>query len=267
MRALIPKEDHEKLVEDERTIYNESDFRFLLSHNGLRPGCLHLFLGDAGAGKSTLVRSIVPDFVARNQEKNCLVYLSEETEKEFIKDAGKNSFDGLGRVEVYSELTDSTIKDPDDVFKRMYHLYKEHRPDLLIYDNITTSKLYMDRDIKSQSEVAIRLKNMALFMKIPVVIFAHTGAEVTENLNRLISKNDIRGSKTIVNVAHFFYILQTFYVNENRFNTLRTLKHRGQHITESLFSLEFSEMGRRYTRDKAVDFSKFKELYKERNRL
>lgn len=125
----------------------------------------------------------------------------------------------------------------------------------------------MDKPINVQSDVSIVLKKFASVKDIPLIIICHTGAQVTTNYNGLIEMNDIRGSKTIVNLSEFFYIMQTFNIGEKRFNTLRITKHRGQEVKNTMFMLYYYAKSRIFAKDEVVDFGKFKELFKQRNKL
>jgi hypothetical protein len=99
------------------------------------------------------------------------------------------------------------------------------------------------------------------------VLIAHTGAQVTENMRRMIDQNDIRGSKTITNITQFTYLLQTFYILNKRIPTLRTQKHRGQLVEENYFQLFFNKETFIFTKDRTIDFEEFKRLFKSRNVL
>ena len=139
--------------------------------------------------------------------------------------------------------------------------------EILFLDNLTTSFCYMDRPISEQSIASKAIKELAIKHNIPIVVIAHTGADITENFPQMIEMNHIRGSKTIVNLAEFFYILQSFYVGTERHNILRISKHRGQEVSDRLYKLYYYSKFRLFGKDEILAFGALKEIFKQRNRL
>mgnify|MGYP003141651123 CR=1 FL=1 len=264
------------LKEQKKTRDLTSNFTLLNAHNGLRKGKLHLFLAPTSGGKSTLGRSLLFDALDNNPDLKVFVYLSEESEDNFLKELADSDYEnqnGLDRLTVYSEI------DNDDKISanKLLFLMEESETDLLIIDNITTAHFYQDQKTQVQGIVVNKIKNICVRRNIPVIVMAHTGAEVTDNMRRTIESNDIRGSKTIVNYAEFLYVLQSFSSDEydslmrkritRIYSTIVIKKSRGEHCDHQLFFLKYDSQKRIYFADREMEFQEFKNLFKERNHL
>jgi len=268
----------ELLKEREKT-YWHSGYHFLTEHKGHRPGNLHLYLGVAHGGKSTLMRSLLIDALKRcDKDKKILIWLSEETENDFLiefsmalktfsKDDAKVLF---RKLLIHSEMNfPELIKFERRGVKWAYfqEMVNDKRIDLIFFDNLTTSEFYMDQKIDVQSLFVKELKEEASKCKKPFIMVAHTGADVTENSHRLISMNDIRGCKSIINIVQYCYILQRFQLNDFYYPTLRITKHRGQSVESKMFHLDFNKEMNLYIKDRAIDFVEMKDNFKQRNVL
>lgn len=249
------------------TVTFKSEFKFLSCHNGLRPGFLHIVMGATHGGKSTLIRSMLRDLCLTGLTfGTILVWLSEETTEEFkMALAHMNLSFNSNEIVIMSEL------EMDDHQLDMFYI-REHildlRPDLVFLDNITTSHFYMDQNTETQSSFAKQfLKKAAESMGIPWIVVAHTRAEVTDNMDRLIHENDIRGCKSIINLTPFLYIMQRFSIGNHYYSTVTVKKYRGQHPNYKMFLLCFDANTRSYSTDKAMEFGELKEAFKKRNKL
>jgi|GEM_PF-2086269 len=259
------------IAQSNKTVF-PSNFAFLRSHNGYRNRCLHIVLGVAHGGKSTLVRTMLIDLLENiGEEKNIGLVLSEETRGEFLTEfyhSGYENEEKVTRFHILSELDMNSDRVNQDNFLDFVDFWATEKSlDILFIDNITTSMFYMDTSVRTQANMATKLKKIAANQGIPVVLVAHTGANVTENYSGFIEMNDIRGSKTINNLAQFYYIMQSFYVGDTRYNTVRIAKHRGQAVEDKFYLIDYSKKHRLFVKDQKVNFKRFKELWKERNRL
>lgn len=262
---ILPEE-----IEALRAISEEINFttrfNFLRSHNGFRRGSIHTVMGVAHGGKSTLVRTMLLD-VLLNNKSNAGYWASEESVEDFQTEFSnipikKNVSE---RLFIISEINlDQTDKELLILVERFVI---ENDLSYLVIDNITTSQFYMDKSNDTQSALIKFFKNMATRLNIAIVLIAHTGAKITENYSGLIEMNDVRGNKSITNLSQFFYIMQSFYMGSARINTLRITKHRGYIVDETIFNLQYSKEHRAFVSDSAINFKRFKEIYKERNRL
>lgn len=269
MKTLFLNEASKQLLQYQKNnVENFSELSFVSQHNGFRNGKLHLFLGTAGAGKSTLVRTILNDYLDNNAG-DALVYLSEETLNDFASAIYQSNFDGVKgrRVDIISEV-DFLV---EDGFKMnidfLFRKFSETDASIIIFDNITTSMLYNDRKPEEQSDFVHKLKVLAHRINKPIILIAHTSANVSRYTSSLISENDIRGSKSITNFVEFLYILQVFEVGENRISTLRNIKARDQEIAHHLHILFYNHKYRVYSATEPYKFEDFKEAFSKRNKL
>lgn len=251
-------------VEKRKTEFN-STFSFLKAHNGWKRGNVHTVLGVSHGGKSTLTRTLIIDALDSGK-RNVSVVLSEENEIDFLIELTDSGFGKYENLFVHEEL-DKTYLSVKEYLNRLEMFLIESQADILFLDNLTTSFCYMDRKVAEQSIVAKALKNLAIKLNIPIVVIAHTGANVTEHYAGMIEMNDIRGSKTIVNLSEFFYILQSFFVGDKRHNTLRIAKHRGQNVVDRMYELFYYPPVKIFGKDEMLKFADLKEIYKNRNKL
>jgi hypothetical protein len=268
--AAMNLEEKESLDQLLETVYYNSDFNFLRSHKGWRPASIHTFLGTPGGGKSTLVRTLIIDFLCNCKKgETIVILLSEETAIEFLSQFNKTKFnEKLDQLIIISEIElMEKLKDKRKVWMHILDILKVENASLFVFDNITTSQMYMDLKVDDQGRFALSISSLCRKLQIPIILIAHTNGAVTEGINRLIDMNDIRGSKTFVNVSHFFYILQRFQLASTIYPTLRITKHRSQEVEGSIFFLQYHKKSRIYALDKKLSFSDFKEAYKSRNAL
>jgi len=275
--AEISKSEAKILQDLSEQVEFESMFQFLRSHNGWRKRAIHIVLGSTSGGKSTLVRSLLIDALEGREEKTSVsppdpkrvgIWLSEESRMDFLTEFARTGY--TRRTEnlfIFSEQDYPKFESVKDLLMKIEDFIQTQELDILFFDNITTSKCYLDLKVKQQSDVSVFFKGLAQRRDIPLVIVAHTGAKVTENYEGIIEGNDIRGSKTLLNIANFFYILQSVYCGQMRHNTLRIVKHRGQDVEAKLYSMGYFKRGRIFASDNPMSFKEFKEIYKERNRL
>lgn len=274
--ALLTPEYMDRLTGLASEIHINTSFAFLKAHNGLKKGKVHAMMGSSHSGKSTLVRSLILDALIHNPDKKVLLFLTEETTLDFVKEFALTGFrrENLAdHFKIVSAMDEDTMFSIEDIGS----LIKEFKPDLLFLDNITTASFYASSRPSEQTEVVHRLKHLIKEANIPLFLILHTGSEVVDNMNRLIEMNDVRGSKHIVNIAEFFYAAQSIHfqtydslTKKHRpaiFPTIHIKKHRGEHCEERLFSLVYDSKKRCYTSDQFLPFNDFKEMFKDRNKL
>lgn len=250
--------------ERNKEIHVHTHLSFLKEHNGLRKGNLHAILGTTGGGKSTLIRSITRDIIF-NKENTLRIgfWLSEETVEEYKNQLSYSmpSTEKMLLTTAFSEIENNI----DQEF--FFTWIKANSLDVLIFDNITTSKFYMDQSIPKQSEFASNIKKITKEMNIATILVAHTEAKFLDNGDRMITANDIRGCKSISNLCEFFYGMQRFEIDGSFYSTIRILKHRGQPITDNTFHLIYNKETRSFIRDNPIPFKTFKEAYDKRSNL
>lgn len=255
----------EELKKSATRFYIKSKFEFLNSHYGLRPEKLHTFIAPPGAGKSTLIRTLLVDILT--SKKKPLLYLSEETLKEFYTEMAfiDNGHEIFKNLSVFSEQGQED-KTMFSVLKRMQTHIEDNRPDVLLLDNITTMKSY-EESIPNQYEWVEKLKNLSVYYKIPVVVIAHTDATITENHAQLIDMNKVRGTKRIVNESQFNYVLQPIIAGGERFTFILNKKARGAIINKKIFQLFYFPRVRVFAKDEPRIFDEFKEFFNKRDKL
>lgn len=269
MNAITLDQDEQQyLIEQANRTFFKSSFEFLRQHNGHRPGAVHVYLGDSHAGKSTLVRSIVMDAVSNNPEIKIGLWLSEESVLDFSAELYlcRPPRELTDRILAFSEL-DLEADDPLIYAKTINDLCAKHQFDLFIIDNITTSKLYVDRTPKEQAAMAYGFKKLASKFAFPLILVAHTSTGANQNSKALFVPDDIRGSRTIVNLANFFYIIQNFIIGNQINSTIRVEKHRGQQLLYKMFNLEYKANIRLFLKSNPINFEELKKFFNERNRL
>jgi predicted ATP-dependent serine protease len=272
MSLYFTKEEARELQKELKEVYFTTDVGFLKAHNGLRRGNLHMVLGTTGGGKSTLIRSLINDFIciARNNNFGMGLWLSEETIKSYKTQlsCGVYMVDELARVQAFSEM-DLDENDNDSSFFEWVEITK---PDILILDNITTSRFYEGQSPSAQFSFATKLKNMAARLNIAVVIVAHTDAKTKDSQKDLIGVENIRGNRSISNLVEFAYIIQKITTCDpagNTFihNVVRVTKDRSHGSADKVYKLRYEPRMRMFTDYEEIPFLKFKEVWDARNKL
>lgn len=262
------------MTESESNIYKikkemvaiKTRLNFLLEHNGLRKGFLHMILGSTGGGKTTLVRSILKDILHNNgDDQKVLLWLSEESADDYKSEMSFGITKGLDNVTIFSEM--DSLRKPDEYMFILSEYIKSETPDVVLIDNVTTSSFYASLRPNDQGEVVLAIKRLAKENNCAVILVAHTRAEANDNCGRLIHENDVRGGKSISNIVEFLYIMQRFEIGSTMFPTLRLRKARGQDVEKSLFTLGFKKTSKLYEYDISLSFDEFKEKFKMRNTL
>ena len=242
-----------------------TSFGFLNTHNGIRKNKMHMLISPTSGGKSTIVRSVLRDVIFNNTDKKILLFLSEETVQEFKDEFYKG-------VPVCKRLKDSLViisqvnqdYSGDELKKKIEEIIEFYNIDLFVFDNLTTSrKLHLGQSVPTQDETVMWLKSLC--KTTTVFVIAHTNT--TDYNNRLITENDIRGTKTTVNVTEFLYILQPINVGNalNQFIIIK--KNRGVKCSNKTFKMNFCDKIMSFENDTAVNFAEMKRIFKLRNKL
>lgn len=248
-----------------KEIHFHSNLGFVNSTNGFRRGSMHLFIAGTGGGKSTLTRSLIRDLLFHKLNNPIIsIWLSEETIQEYrtMFALGVPSADRLLNTNAYSEQEKQNTSE-----MHFFEWIEMINPDVLIFDNITTSKLYEGKRPADQATFAQKLKNIIKKINCTGIIIAHADSQQTNQKGGLLDVNNIRGGKGIVNLTEFAYLVQTFSTSKAKYSTLRIAKSRSQEIVHDTYLLNFDPRTRSYTNDTAIPFEKFKEVYNERNKL
>lgn len=260
----LNKEKINQLVSLQHKSFFRSEFNFFKSHNGLRENKMHLVIAPTSAGKSTFVRSVLTDLLFRNKDKKILLWLTEETRDEFITEFASTvpEHEVLSNLRIVSEM--NTSYDLEEIKNTIEQSIDLHEIDLLIIDNITTSKFYLDKTTREQSEVASWYKWLST--KTATLLIAHSNGN--EFNNRLLDENDIRGSKTITNIAQFLYVIQPIRIGSKLVQYVNIIKHRGINLRKGrFFKLHYEPELKAFDYDEVVNFEDVKEMFQLRNQL
>lgn len=253
------------------SIDHESALPWVASHKGYRDGCVHLYLGERGKGKSTMTRTLVNDACLHDEEVD--LWLSEETVDEFVTELSYSHGAEIimPKLRIYSEKTMAIqlysqgvpFRDHEKIISQKFGEVINSSK-FFFFDNITTSIVYDGKHPNIQAEIGRRFSVIAAKNRIPLVLFAHTG----ELKKGLMSSDDIRGSRDVANKAQFLYLVQQFDIGERKFSTLRIDKSRTKTPSHSMFQLWYDVNSKMYTaQSKAIEFKEFKDAYKARNTL
>jgi GTPase SAR1 family protein len=255
----------------------DTQFNFINYHKGFRRGKLHVLLGDSSSGKSTLVKSILGYQTAL--KRRIFLWLSEESCEDFkdslaFTDFDKSIFENIravSEVDIRNSLIKKGIKNADEeirinFYQKIKNEFLVEKPDIFIFDNVTTSACYNDLQTKEQGDFAGLLKSMCIDFNIPFLLVAHTS--VTNKKKLFIGLEDIRGSKTLSNIAEFFYTVQKKELknptNDIKFlQFARVLKSRNQPVYANVSILKFNSLTRMIDSDYSIDYAQFKEFMED----
>lgn len=246
--------------------HSKTNLTHVLQNGGWNNGKLHTLISGAGAGKSTYTRSVILDFLNCNPDRTCFVWLSEITTEDFKREiAFMPDSDAYKRLYCYSEMDDLDSELSADIrFTRFIETVSTCDCDFIIIDNLTTSQIYEGARPAAQGKICIEIKQMCIDMNKPILLIAHTGG--SEKGGDFIDMNDVRGSKHIVNLSEFFFILQTFQCNKSRITTVRPTKYRGKSVKEFFFMLPYDEATLTYKQDITLTFEELKKIWEKRNK-
>lgn len=249
----------------------ETNLNYLKSHKGFRNANIHLFLGTSGAGKSTKMRTIIRDFLIQNPFETIAIWLSEETVDDFKDELAKFKdpllVQYLDNIYAVSEMEGMNRENLTELKSNFIRFLDETEPSIMIFDNITTSAMYDTLSVKDQTAMQGWLKAECIRRHIPFVFFAHTSAEITDSINRLINQQDIKGSRGICNIAQYLYVMQRFELGRLYFPTLRVVKYRGYTVEERLYYLNYDKEESVFSLDWALPWEEFMEAFSKRNQL
>lgn len=265
MTLHFTKEEQEAFEASLREKHFASKLGFVNSTNGFRRGNMHLFIAGTGGGKSTLVRTLIRDLLFNPENNPAIsIWLSEESIEEYkaLFAAGVPSHDRLLNTNAFSEQDNQQISE-----MMFFEWIDMHTPDVLIFDNITTSKFYEGKRPDDQARFSAKLKNAIKKANCAGIVIAHADSQQTNQRGGMLDLNNIRGAKTIVNLTEFAYLVQTFRTENALYSTLRIAKSRSQEIIHDCYLLNYDKSTRSYITDAAVPFKKLKEVYDLRNKL
>lgn len=185
--------------------------------NGLRPGIFSTIVGQQGNGKSALCKTIAMDCMISGV--SCYVLLSEEPSaayKATINSAMSKACEGRNADKYLNYIKfDSMIdwkheyKKIDFLFSHLEDMINEYLPEVLIFDNFTTSFLG-GLPINVQGDVIDKFRKMASFYDIAIVGVFHTVKGV-DIYKKVLTSEDVRGNASSTNGSAYNYVLATYF--------------------------------------------------------
>lgn len=263
-----------RLIEDKKFFVPQTGLKFMDDHFGLRPGCIHTLMGSTGAGKSTLMQSLLMTW---GKKIEVLVYLTEENEDRFEKkifEKNKNSEFLSPNVHLMHEKQ-ILISQPCENYRAMLQEIEkaivESSAKILVIDNLTTSAFYEGK-ISAAIPILSGFRNLAEHYKIAIFIVVHTRKGVSEMSKGLMEPDDVRGSANISNTSDYFYTFyrvgQTTGTGQKVWGSFIFVNKTRDHDTQgNMYTLNYDFSNKTYHSDKQVSFDLFKKFMKDKDRL
>jgi len=194
-----------------------SNLKVFQATSGIRPGEFSVIVGPSGNGKSTLCKTISIECAIGM--KKCYHLLSEEktfTYKSiiantFTKMTEGKSTDRFLKNLLFESMLDWTEKERNInyFFEHLRDVINEHTPDMIIFDNFTTSFLG-ELPIDKQGAMILRLRKFASDYDISIIGVFHT-AKGTDIYKKILDGEDVRGNASTTNAGSYNYVLSTYF--------------------------------------------------------
>lgn len=240
------------------------------STKGLRPGELSVVVGPSGNGKSTLCKTISTE-TAINGVK-CFHLLSEE-KAEIYKvgiasvfekmTSGKNTDSFLQNLLFESMLDwDEKEENLDFFFSYLEAVINTHLPEMVIFDNFTTSFIG-DLHIAQQGVAINRLRKLASSYDIAIVAVFHT-SKGSDLYTKILDGDSVRGHASSTNKGSYNYILSTYFRLKQPRAILFLHKTRYHKETmQTYWELFFDKDLGIYTSSKQVNYEDVRDIMEE----
>jgi len=154
----------------------------------------------------------------------------------------------------------------DDIagfLQTLRHEILKAQPDIFIFDNLTTSAFYDMK--KNGAELAMGLKDLCsrAMRQIPYIVVAHTASGVRQN--DFFDSSNVRGFRTITNVAEYVYCLMRFKIIDVGYSrditVLYTDKSRlHSEASRAFYRLFYDGQSRLFTGDDRISYETFKQF-------
>lgn len=194
-----------------------SNLSMFSSTMGIRPNEFSVIVGSSGNGKSTLCKTISVECAIGG--KKCYHLLSEEKTsvyKGLIAStfekmcAGKKTDSFLERLLFESMLDwDEKELNVNYFFDRLEDVINDKTPDMVIFDNFTTSFLG-SLPINVQGDMITRFRKMAAQYEIAIIGVFHT-AKGSDLYKKLLDGEDVRGNASTTNAGSYNYVISTYF--------------------------------------------------------
>lgn len=262
---MINLEDSKKRnAERKGFITFPSTMEHLREHNGFRPGELHSLVGVKGGGKSTIFRTWISECLFH--QKRVYVRLSEEKSEDYqdeiVETLGRvMDVNGIDSLKIDSELELSHDQHGAQYFDDLTIRLRTFRADILFFDNFTTSEL-SDCPVTLQGQNAKRLRNLAMKLKIPVIVATHTVKGFKSNT--IATGDDSRGSMTLVNTAAYVYSINVIFGHSKKPTILFVDKARHHsESNKSFYQLDYNKQVGLFVADKKIGKLELAQILKD----
>lgn len=268
-KQFDPSQNQTLLQDNEKFYFPQTRFNFIQNHNGFRPSCLHVLLGTTGAGKTTLTRTILQDIC---KDKKVLWYSTEETHEQFQAQNAYSGFVDYENIRFFSEhdvieRLNNDTSNLDGFIKQFEWAIAEHAPDIIFFDNITTSVFY-DQNPKAK-DLTLQLRSLIRRYNFPMFLVAHTGSHIKEN--QWFSAADIRGVRNIAVTAEYLYCLMRFRAEREGQVKLWSFVHvdksRLHGGGKEVYRLAYDQTSRTIISDTQMSYDAFREFVKGHSKL
>lgn len=257
----ILSEDEKKELHAAKT---ETRFRSSLNvfkaTNGIRPAEFSVIVGKQGNGKSALCKTISMECAINGHR--CYHLLSEEKASVY-KSTIANTFNEMtnGKADKFLERLyfDSMLdweekhKNLNSLFSHLEDVINEILPEMIIFDNFTTSFLG-SLPIAQQGVAVDRFRKMAAVYDVAIIGVFHT-AKGTDIYARVIDGEDVRGNASATNAGSYNYILSTYFRADPP-RAILTIDKARYHTeaNKTYWELNFDKTTGTYTADKKITF-------------
>lgn len=268
--GLTNSQQDSQVVSTMNEIRFKSRFGFLSGHNGLRPGELTCLIGPKGGSKSTMARSIMLENAI--QMKRVLTVLSEESVSTYrfeLQRAAKRYGNIINRdYELimenifFTSLLGIRFKNLDDFLFRLNKILEELNPDVIYFDNFTTSFI-CSLPFSFQSVAINAFKEFAVKRDIPFILILHT-VKGTDIYKRFIEGDDVRADATSVNFGSYNYIISTYFRLKKPRSFIYIDKARyHSNMNKRIFELDYDRDSGLFLSDRVSDLSEVSSCMKK----
>jgi RecA-family ATPase len=240
--------------------------------NGIRPNEFSVIVGPSGNGKSTLCKTISVECAIGG--KICYHLLSEEKSsvykgviaKTFEKMCGdKSPHKFLERLYFESMLDwDENQRNIDYFFENLEDVINDLCPDMVIFDNFTTSFMG-ELNINVQAAMIARLRKMAASYEIAIVGVFHT-AKGTDIYKRVLDGESVRGNASTTNAGAYNYVLSTYFRTKPARAIIHIDKARyHSDANKTYYEMLYDKELGIYVRDMKIEYNDIKKILDDAN--
>ena len=264
--GVLSDKEKDEIKNAVNTNFFHSRLNVFKSTNGIRKGEFSVIVGPAGNGKSALCKTISTECAVGG--KKCYHLLSEEKSSTYKNNIFK-TFESItsGKSKKYLELLffesmidwDDSMLNYNYFFDHLQDVINELCPDMVIFDNFTTSFMG-SLPISVQANMITKFRKIASVFDIALIGVFHT-AKGTDIYKKVINGEDVRGNASTTNAGSYNYILSTYF----RCTPPRAILYvdKARYHTEShkaYYEMYFDKESGIFTKDSKIEYSAVKQL-------